>query len=73
MSMLKGIYDRSTATPMVMPLMDQVQHLWMGTEYQTMQHLIKAEIIDIPGRCKSCGSYDSDRIKSKTKLPKVLR
>ena len=71
--MPKGIYDRSTATPTPMPSMDQVQHLWTGTEYQTIQDLIKADIIEIPSRCESCGSYNSYRIKSKTKQPKVLR
>ena len=71
--MPKGIYDRSTAIPAPMASMNQVRHLWIGTEYQTIPHLIKEDILDKPSICKRCGSYDSYRFKSKTKQPKVLR
>ena len=44
----------------------------MGTEYQTIHHLIKADILDITSTCERCGSNDSYRFKSKTKQLKVL-
>ena len=71
--MPKGIYDRSTTTPTSLPSMDQVQHLWTRTEYDTIKLLMNADILEIPRTCERCGSYDSYRFKSKTKQPKVLR
>ena len=62
----------STAAPLSMPLMEQVQHLWTGTEYETIRHLIKAEIPQIPSTCNKCGGYDCYRSKDKTMQHRLL-
>ena len=49
--MPNGIYDHPTAAPTSIPLMEQVQHLWTGTEYETIRNPIKVEILQIPSPC----------------------